>query len=240
MTDPDSLVADLPPAVLGPAARRRALARRLGLHARLWIADRGANVRRALDVIGAALALAALAPLFLVVFLAIKIDSRGPIFYGQERFGRNGRRFRMWKLRTMVTNADALKQKLESEKPASLSGVRFKMKRDPRITRVGAVLRRLSIDELPQFWNVLVGDMTIVGPRPAIEREVSKYDVRALRRLEVEQGLTCLWQVGGRSDLTFAEQVTLDLDYIDRTTATEEIAILAKTVPAVLSGKGAY
>jgi len=146
----------------------------------------------------------------------------------------------MLKLRTMVVGASAMKARLAAEPEARANGVRFKLRRDPRITSVGRVLRRFSIDELPQLWNVLVGDMTLVGPRPPLPREVALYDGRALRRLEVEQGLTCLWQVGGRSDLSFEQQVALDIEFIDHVGVLDELAILARTIPAVLGGRGAY
>jgi lipopolysaccharide/colanic/teichoic acid biosynthesis glycosyltransferase len=197
-------------------------------------------VRRSLDVFVAGAALFVLLPVFAVVAIAVKLESRGSLVFAQERIGQHGRRFRLFKLRTMFHGADAQKSALAKANNEALDGVRFKLKRDPRVTRVGRVLRKLSIDEFPQFWNVLVGDMTLVGPRPPVQREVSLYDARALRRLEVRPGLTCLWQIGGRSDLSFEEQVTLDLHYIDITRPAEEIAIVAKTVPAVLTGRGAY
>jgi lipopolysaccharide/colanic/teichoic acid biosynthesis glycosyltransferase len=178
---------------------------------------------------------------FLIAAAAIKLTSpTGPVFFAQERVGLAGRRFRMWKFRTMVPGADALKDQLQKLRAQASDGVRFKMVADPRITKVGGVLRKLSIDELPQLFNVLIGDMTLVGPRPPVQREVALYDSRALRRLEVKPGLTCLWQVRGRSDLSFAQQVELDIEYIDRVSPTEEIRILFATVPAVLTGRGAY
>jgi lipopolysaccharide/colanic/teichoic acid biosynthesis glycosyltransferase len=172
--------------------------------------------------------------------VAIKITSKGPVFFGQERVGERGRTFRMWKLRTMYTDAEARKTALAAQHAGATSGVRFKLRRDPRVTPIGRILRKLSVDELPQFWNVLCGDMTIVGPRPAVPREVRLYDPRARRRLEVKPGLTCLWQVRGRSDIPFEQQIQLDLEYVDRTRWIEEVAILASTVPAVITGKGAY
>lgn len=196
-------------------------------------------LRRGVDIAVSSVALVALAPLFAVVALAIKLDTRGPLFFRQERLGQHGRRFGMWKLRTMVVDADRQKSALEAQ-GKSADAVRFKMKRDPRITRVGRILRKLSIDELPQLANVLVGDMTLIGPRPPVMREVVLYDDRAMRRLEVPQGLTCLWQVQGRSDIPFEEQVELDIEYIDRATVRDELGILVATIPAVLTGRGAY
>jgi lipopolysaccharide/colanic/teichoic acid biosynthesis glycosyltransferase len=146
----------------------------------------------------------------------------------------------MWKFRTMIANAEALKDVLSKQNAGAVDGVRFKMARDPRITPIGRVLRKFSIDELPQLFNVLSGDMTILGPRPPVWREVALYDNRALRRLEVKSGLTCLWQVSGRSDLSFSQQVDLDIEYIDKVKPSEEFMIFLKTVPAVVTGRGAY
>lgn len=214
--------------------------RRASLWLRLRARDFSPRVRRAIDVLVAGSALIVLAPIFLIVAIAQQIDDRGPVFFAQERIGAGGKRFRMWKLRTMIADADAMKTALAAAQKASTDGVRFKLRVDPRVTRVGRVMRKLSIDELPQLWNVLRGDMTLIGPRPAVWREVALYDARALRRLEVPQGLTCLWQVGGRSDLSFEQQVELDLTYIDTTTPKDELKIALKTIPAVLGGKGAY
>lgn len=222
-----------------PGIRARGWLQRFGLRAHLAMMDAKPILRRAFDVFAVSFGLLFIGPLLFVAAIAIKLDSRGPVFFRQERIGQNGRRFAMFKLRTMVVNADALKDRLEKENASALDGVRFKMKADPRITRVGRVLRRFSVDEMPQLWNVLRGDMTLIGPRPAVMREVVNYDVRALRRLEVPQGLTCFWQVQGRSDLSFEEQVELDVQYIDRARATDSVRILLKTVPAVLTGRGA-
>ncbi len=219
---------------------RRALRRRL-LTLQLSALACGPSLRRAIDIAASALGLLCLLPVFLIAAAAIKLTSpTGPVFFAQERVGLAGRRFRMWKFRTMVPGADALKDQLQKLRAQASDGVRFKMVADPRITKVGGVLRKLSIDELPQLFNVLIGDMTLVGPRPPVQREVALYDSRALRRLEVKPGLTCLWQVRGRSDLSFAQQVELDIEYIDRVSPTEEIRILFATVPAVLTGRGAY
>jgi lipopolysaccharide/colanic/teichoic acid biosynthesis glycosyltransferase len=200
----------------------------------------GPSVRRSLDLLVTGLGLLCLMPLLALVALAIRLDSKGPIFFKQERLGEGGRRFGMWKFRTMVRDADALKDLLSQQCAAATDGVRFKMVRDPRVTRIGAVLRKFSIDELPQLFNVFRGDMTLIGPRPAVWREVARYDARALRRLEVRPGLTCLWQVRGRSDLSFEQQVALDLEYVDRTRPREELRIVLQTIPAVLTGRGAY
>jgi lipopolysaccharide/colanic/teichoic acid biosynthesis glycosyltransferase len=212
--------------------RRRAV---LGL--RLAALDAWPGLQRLLAALVAALGLLAIAPLFLAVAIAIKLTSAGPVLFRQERVGKNGRRFVMFKFRTMYTGGDAQKAQLTADQGER---IRFKMRRDPRITPVGRVLRRYSIDELPQLWNVLIGDMALIGPRPPVWSEVVRYDAHMLRRLEVTQGLTCLWQIGGRSDLSFNEQVKLDIDYIDRAGSLDELRILARTIPAVLSGRGAY
>ncbi len=204
------------------------------------LADSGPVLRRMLDMLLASTALVLLSPIMLLAALAIALTSRGPILYGQERVGQHGIRFRMLKLRTMVDRADGMKAALAAQLPEATDGVRFKLRRDPRTTPVGRILRKLSIDELPQLWNVLVGDMTLIGPRPALWQEAVKYDARALRRLEVRPGLTCLWQVSGRSDLSFEQQVALDLEYIDRVKPRQELLILARTIPAVVTGRGAY
>lgn len=222
-----------------PGARMGAWLERVGLRVDLALMDAKPLLRRAFDVVAVSFGLLLIAPVLGIAAIALKLDSKGPVFFRQERVGQNGRRFAMFKLRTMVVNADAMKDRLEKENTSALDGVRFKMRADPRITRVGRVLRRFSIDELPQLWNVLRGDMTLIGPRPAVMREVANYDLRALRRLEVPQGLTCFWQVQGRSDLSFEEQVELDVQYIDRARATDSVRILLKTIPAVLGGRGA-
>ena len=214
--------------------------RRARLSMRRWVGRIGPSVRRTLDVLATSAGLLVLLPLLFAAAVAIKVTSRGPVLFKQERLGQGGRRFGMFKLRTMYLDAEARKTQLAIENAGATDGVRFKMKKDPRVTSVGRILRKLSIDELPQLYNVLIGDMTLVGPRPPVWREVALYDPRALRRLEVRPGLTCLWQIGGRSDLSFEQQVDLDLAYIDRTRPSEEILIVAKTIPAVLTGRGAY
>jgi lipopolysaccharide/colanic/teichoic acid biosynthesis glycosyltransferase len=231
------LLPSLPRAPHRGAVRARAWLRRGLLALRLGARDAGPLIQRFFAVAVAAVSLLLLSPLLVLVAIAIKFTSPGPVLFCQERIGKHGRRFVMFKLRTMSVGAEAMKAQLAERAGQS---VRFKMRRDPRITPIGRLLRRYSIDELPQLWNVIRGEMTLVGPRPPLWSEVVKYDVYALRRLEVTQGLTCLWQIGGRSDLPFEEQVKLDISYIDRTRPAEEIRILAKTIPAVLSGRGAY
>ena len=195
--------------------------------------------KRLLDIVVSLELLLLLAPLFLVVAVLIKLESPGPIFFRQTRVGRWGKLFSMWKFRSMYVDAEARKAELLARNE-SAGGVLFKMKHDPRITRVGRFIRRASIDELPQFWNVLVGDMSLVGPRPALPSEVDKYSLADRRRLEVIPGITCIWQVSGRSDIPFPEQVKLDVRYIESSSLRQDILILLKTVPAVLLGRGAY
>lgn len=189
-----------------------------------------------MDIFGAMVGLIITLPILIIAACAIKWTSAGPVLFSQRRVGQYGREFKLWKLRTMYIDAEARRAALI----ANTNGIRFKMRDDPRITPAGKWLRRFSIDELPQLWNVLVGDMTLIGPRPALCSEVDRYDAIALRRLEVQQGLTCLWQVSGRSELSFDEQVRLDIEYIDRTSTIGNVRVLIRTIPAVLSGRGAY
>jgi lipopolysaccharide/colanic/teichoic acid biosynthesis glycosyltransferase len=178
------------------------------------------------------------APLIALAAIAIKADSRGPVFHRAVRVGRGGRKFTFLKLRSMQVGAEELRGLLlhlnEAEGPA------FKLYNDPRVTRVGRWLRKLSLDELPQLLHVLEGHMSLVGPRPPFPEEVERYEPWMLRRLSVRPGLTCLWQVRGRSDLGFTEWMRLDLEYVDRLSLGLDLEILARTIPAVLSAKGAY
>lgn len=193
-------------------------------------------VKRAIDILGAVVALVLAAPFLPAIALAIKLDSPGPVFFVQERVGLHGRRFRMVKFRTMV--ADAEERLREVAALNEMSGPVFKVRDDPRVTRVGRFLRRMSLDELPQLWNVLKGEMSLVGPRPPLPREVARYDVRQRRRLSVKPGLTCLWQVSGRNNVPFERWVELDLEYIDSWNLWLDIKILARTLPAVLGMTG--
>jgi lipopolysaccharide/colanic/teichoic acid biosynthesis glycosyltransferase len=191
-----------------------------------------------LDVAVAALGLFALAPLFGLIALAIKLDSRGPVFYAQERVGLNRRRFPTYKFRTMVVDADAKQAELEHMNEAD--GPVFKIRHDPRITRLGRVLRRTSLDELPQLLNVLLGDMSLVGPRPLPVRDVKRMDVRwHQRRFSVKPGITCLWQIRSRRP-QFDEWIASDIEYIDNWSLKLDLKILAQTLPAVISGQGAH
>jgi exopolysaccharide biosynthesis polyprenyl glycosylphosphotransferase len=196
-------------------------------------------MKRLIDIVGSAALLLALAPLFAIVTLLIRLDSPGPVLFAQDRVGFNKRRFRILKFRTMVVEADRQQQMLEHLNEAE--GPVFKIKHDPRITRVGRFLRRFSIDELPQLVNVLKGDMSLVGPRPLPVRDVERIDVRwHKRRFSIKPGITCLWQVNGRSDIGFNEWVRMDLDYIDKWSLGLDLLILMKTIPAVFRGPGAY
>jgi exopolysaccharide biosynthesis polyprenyl glycosylphosphotransferase len=190
------------------------------------------------DRVGALLVLVALAPVFLAVALAVKLDSPGPVLYRQTRVGRDGRRFRMVKFRTMVVGAEGLRANLEHRNEAD--GLLFKLRIDPRVTRTGRLLRRYSIDELPQLLNVLRGEMSMVGPRPPLPSEVDLYEGHISRRLLVKPGITGLWQVSGRSDLPWDEAVRLDLYYVDHWSPTMDITIIARTFSAVVRGAGAY
>jgi exopolysaccharide biosynthesis polyprenyl glycosylphosphotransferase len=194
--------------------------------------------KRALDIVGAGLGLLLLAPVFAVIALVIRADDRGPVFFRQTRVGRDGQEFSILKFRTMCVDAEARMAALEQENEGA--GPLFKMKQDPRITRVGAFLRRTSLDELPQLWNVLTGSMSLVGPRPALPREVALYEDFADRRLLVTPGITGLWQVSGRSDLDWADGVRLDLHYVENWSFVHDVVILARTIPSVLRSRGAY
>ncbi len=196
-------------------------------------------LKRTIDITGAFFGLLALSPLLIPVMIIIKATSPGPLFYSQIRVGHKGKLFRMWKFRSMYIDADERKAALLEQNESS-AGVIFKMKKDPRITPIGRIIRRLSIDELPQLYNVLTGDMSLVGPRPALEAEVEQYPVLARARLEAIPGLTGLWQISGRSDLPFDKQVLLDTAYVNQQSAINDIKLIAKTIPAVISGKGAY
>jgi len=195
-------------------------------------------VKRTIDLIVSSIALILLSPLFLITAVAIKVDDPGPVFYSQTRIGKWGKPFRMYKFRSMIKDADKIKDDLLEQDESG--GVIFKIKKDPRITRTGKIIRKLSVDELPQLWNVLKGDMSLVGPRPPVPREVDEYRYSDRRRLNVVPGITCLWQVRGRSDIDFEGQVRLDIEYIESQSLWTDIKILLKTIPAVLLGKGAY
>ncbi len=196
------------------------------------------EIKRLIDLVGSIVSLILLSPLFVVIAIMIKLDSSGPVFFVQERMGYNKRRFQMIKFRTMVADAEAQMKDLEhlNEK----TGPIFKIKNDPRLTRIGRFLRKSSLDELPQLFNVLLGDMSLVGPRPLSLRDALKVEESwQKRRFSIRPGLTCLWQVSGRSNLSFEQWMKLDLEYIDHWSLLLDWWILLKTVPAVLTSRGA-
>jgi len=216
---------------------------KIRLQAKLWLWKTvlflAHGLKRVLDIAGSSAALLGASPIFALTALLIKKEDGGPVFFKQMRVGYHGKLFPMWKFRSMVVNADAIKDKLKEQNEMQ-GGVLFKMKDDPRITRVGKFIRKYSIDELPQFWNVLVGEMSLVGPRPPVPREVAEYSAEDRQRLLAKPGITCLWQVSGRSEIDFAGQVQLDLAYIRSCSAWTDLKLLFLTIPAVLLGKGAY
>jgi lipopolysaccharide/colanic/teichoic acid biosynthesis glycosyltransferase len=194
--------------------------------------------KRALDLALGSVASVVAAPVVVLAAFAIKLDSKGPVFHRAVRVGRNGRKFTFLKLRSMREGAEELRGLLLHLNQAA--GPAFKLHNDPRVTRVGRLMRKLSIDELPQFLHVLQGHMSLVGPRPPFPEEVERYEPWMLRRLSVRPGLTCLWQIRGRSDLGFEEWMRLDIEYVDRLSFRLDLEILVLTIPAVLSARGAY
>jgi lipopolysaccharide/colanic/teichoic acid biosynthesis glycosyltransferase len=247
----------LPPASAAPPVSRRAdvireLHRRYaggagGLRRRYlwkrwsWLAVTAGSraLKRGLDIAGALLGLGLSAPVLAAAAAAVRLHDGGPALFWQQRVGRHGREFPLPKLRTMVAGAESLRPALEGRNELA-GGVTFKMRRDPRVTPVGRVLRKLSLDELPQLWCVLGGQMSLVGPRPPLPAEVARYTLADRRRLDVKPGLTCFWQVQGRGERPFAEQVKLDMDYIESQSLWLDLRLLLRTVPAVLLGRGAY
>ena len=195
-------------------------------------------IKRAVDLLGAVSGLIVLSPLFVACAIAVKVTSPGPALFSQLRYGRNRRLFLMYKFRTMVRDAEQLQGDLESQNEAG--GPVFKIQKDPRVTTVGRIMRKLSLDELPQLINVVEGNMSLVGPRPLPVRDVSRFsETWLMRRFSVKPGLTCLWQVNGRSSTDFDRWIRLDLDYIDNWSLSLDLRILFKTVPVVLRGRGA-
>jgi lipopolysaccharide/colanic/teichoic acid biosynthesis glycosyltransferase len=207
----------------------------ISLHAER-LPSAGLILKRVVDVMGASVVMTALAPLLLAIAGLIKLDSRGPVFYCAQRVGRKGRSFRCFKFRTMVSDADALKAKLRQNNQRS--GPFFKIASDPRITRLGRFLRRYSLDELPQLWNVVKGDMSLVGPRPHPLDEFAAYEIEHLARLDVTPGITGLWQVSARRDPSFERSVELDRQYIRTWTLRSDMRILLRTFLAVVQGSG--
>ena len=196
------------------------------------------SVKRCMDVVLCLISLPILLPLFMVLAAAIKLTSKGPVFFTQTRVGKHGHHFKMIKFRSMYQSAEEQLSAVQTLNERS--GPCMKIRHDPRITGVGRILRRWSLDELPQIFNVLVGHMSLVGPRPALVEEVQEYPSEALRRHAVLPGITGLWQVSGRADANFDEMIRLDLEYVENRSTRNDIAILFRTVNAVLSGKGAY
>lgn len=198
----------------------------------------GAVFKRLVDLLGATVGLLLVLPVFPLLVLLIRLDSPGPVFFRQRRVGLRGRIFDCYKFRSMVMDAEVRKEELAHLNEAS--GAAFKIERDPRITGVGRFLRRSSLDEFPQLYNVLRGEMSVVGPRPQIPSEVAAYTPAQARRLQVRPGLTCLWQVSGRSQLDFEDWMELDLEYVRRRSPAFDLRILSRTIPAVIERKGAY
>ena len=215
--------------------KTRFAVRRLGWR---WFVESSDFLKRGVDIIGSSAALFCLSPLLVPVAILVRLDG-GPVLFAQTRVGRHGRTFKMFKFRSMRPDAE---QQLAALLAANQhgGGVTFKIKKDPRVTRLGQWLRRFSIDELPQFYNVLIGDMSLVGPRPPVPREVALYSLSDRRRLHAKPGLTCTWQVGGRAQIDFPGQVLLDVNYIESQSLGQDLKILAKTPKAVVFGSGAY
>ena len=195
--------------------------------------------KRFMDIVLSICAIICGSPVFLLTALLVKVTSPGPIIFSQVRVGRYGRHFKFYKFRSMYIDAEARKAELLKLNESG-DGVIFKMKHDPRITPVGRFIRKFSIDELPQLFNVILGDMSLVGPRPPLPSEVRTYTLEERKRLNITPGITCLWQVSGRSELPFSKQIALDKEYISSHSAWKDFQILLKTVPAILTGKGAW
>lgn len=194
-------------------------------------------VKIVIDMVGALFGIVILSPLSLLIALSIKLDDGGPILFKQIRVGKNGKTFVFYKFRTM--NVEAEDQKKALKHLNDMSGPVFKISNDPRVTRIGRFLRRTSMDELPQFYNILKGDMSLVGPRPPLPSEVEQYDAWQCRRLSIKPGITCLWQVNGRNNIDFDKWVKLDLEYIDNWSLWLDFKIITRTIPAILKGDGA-
>ncbi|MET0861425.1 MAG: sugar transferase [Microbacterium sp.] len=195
-------------------------------------------LKRAFDIVASGIGLVLLAPVFAAIAIAIKMDDHGPVLFSQERVGRNENRFSMLKFRSMVTSAESDLDALIAKNQGA--GLLFKLKDDPRVTRIGRILRKFSLDELPQLWNVFVGEMSLVGPRPPLPREVEAYESHVHRRLYIKPGLTGMWQVNGRSDLSWEESVRLDLYYVENWSLTGDLMIVWRTIKVLLKPVGAY
>ena len=195
-------------------------------------------IKRLIDIICSFMGLLAFSPLFIIIAIIIKFTSKGPVFFSQKRVGKYGREFDMYKFRSMVVNAEELKEKLAAQN--EMSGPMFKMKDDPRVTKVGKFIRKTSIDELPQLWNVLKGDMSLVGPRPSLPKEVAQFEDWMHKRLEVKPGLTCYWQVSGRNNIDFEDWMKLDIRYVKERNLWIDIKLIFKTVFVLFGDKNAH
>lgn len=206
----------------------------------MWIAVTGGSlkIKRLIDIVGSVLGLIIFSPVFAALYVAIRIEDGLPVFFTQERVGKFGKPFRMYKFRSMIKSAEQMRDDLEDLNETG--GVIFKIKKDPRITHVGHFMRRYSLDELPQLYNVLKGDMSLVGPRPHPITDVSRYSISHRKRFDITPGITCFWQVSGRSEIGFEKQVDLDMQYIQSQSLWLDIVLLLKTIPAVIFGRGAY
>lgn len=205
----------------------------------LFFVEGARAIKRLIDIMLSLGVLIVLSPLFILIMVIIKWQDGGPIFYHSTRVGKWGEEFSFPKFRTMVTQADSMREKLKDH---NIHGddIRFKMEKDPRVTPFGSFLRKSTLDEFPQLWTVLKGDMTLVGPRPPLPEEVESYTLEERRRLDTKPGLTCLWQVSGRSNIPFHDQVQLDIQYIESQSLWLDLKLILKTIPAILFGKGAY
>lgn len=195
-------------------------------------------LKRLVDICGSVIGLIILSPLFAIVSMVIKATSNGPVFFSQERIGKDGVKFKMYKFRSMVVNAEELKNKLEEKN--EMSGPMFKMKNDPRVTPIGKFIRKTSIDELPQLINVLKGEMSLVGPRPSLPKEVIEFEPWMLERLEVKPGLTCYWQVGGRNAIDFETWMKLDIQYVEEYSFLVDMKLILKTFFVLFGDKNAH
>lgn len=197
-------------------------------------------MKRLIDVIGSIVALVVFTPMMLVIMLLIKLEDKGPVFYGQTRIGKNGAEFKMWKFRSMIENAHELRSQMMAQNDSD--GPMFKIKDDPRVTKIGHFIREKSLDEIPQFFNVLKGEMSLVGPRPSLPEEVMEFDSQERERLNVLPGLTGLWQVSGRNNLSFDDMIYLDLEYVKHHSVLWDIKIIFITVAQMFfsKGNGAY
>ena len=194
-------------------------------------------IKRIIDIVASFTGLIVLSPLMLVVSILIKLESKGEVIFKQKRVGLNGKEFYMYKFRSMVINAEELKAELESQN--EMSGPMFKMKDDPRITKIGKFIRKTSIDELPQLINVIKGDMSLVGPRPSLPKEVEEFETWMRERLEVKPGLTCIWQISGRNNIDFEDWMKLDIKYVRERSFKLDIKLILKTVLVLFGDKNA-